>query len=72
MHALVAEYAASTPLGWHRDVPDFDRIICVSLVGRATLRPRSYPREPSRQGKVARLAIAPQPIYRMEDEALWD
>src|SRR5690606_5820929 len=31
VHALVAEYPPGAPLGWHRDVPDFEDIAGVSL-----------------------------------------
>lgn len=31
VHALVAEYNPGTPFGWHRDVPNFERIFGVSL-----------------------------------------
>ncbi|KWT95175.1 MULTISPECIES: alpha-ketoglutarate-dependent dioxygenase AlkB [Pseudomonadota] len=71
VHALVSEYAPGTPLGWHRDVPDFERIVGVSLGGSATLRFRPYPYEPSLQRQVVRLEVAPRSIYRMEDEARW-
>src|SRR6218665_1442267 len=63
--------APGTPLGWHRDVPDFERIVGVSLGGRATLRFRPYPYEPGLQRKVAHLQVAPRSIYRMENEARW-
>jgi alkylated DNA repair dioxygenase AlkB len=46
--ALVAEYAPGTPLGWHRDVPDYEHIIGVSLGGDAVMRLRRYP--PQRGG----------------------
>jgi len=32
VHALVAEYREGTPLGWHRDVPDFEDVVGVSLL----------------------------------------
>jgi len=31
VHVLVAEYSPGTPLGWHRDVPDFEHVFGVSL-----------------------------------------
>jgi len=71
VHALVSEYAPGTPLGWHRDVPDFERIVGVSLGGSATLRFRPYPYEPGLQRRVVRLQVAPRSIYRMEGEARW-
>lgn len=32
---LVAEYRPGTPLGWHRDVPDFELVVGVSLASEA-------------------------------------
>src|SRR5687767_4691092 len=42
-HALVAEYAPRAPLGWHRDVPEFESVGGLSLHGRARMRLRPYP-----------------------------
>src|SRR5690606_8464479 len=42
-HALVAQYPPGAPLGWHRDVPDFERVDGVSLGAPAVLRFRPYP-----------------------------
>jgi len=72
VHALVAEYAPGTPLGWHRDVPDFERIVGVSLGGSATLRFRPYPYENGLQHRRVRLQVAPRSIYRMQGEARWN
>ncbi|MBB6366677.1 alkylated DNA repair dioxygenase AlkB [Xanthomonas sacchari] len=71
VHALVAEYTPGTPLGWHRDVPDFETIVGVSLGGSATLKFRPYPDEPATR-KVLQLDVAPRSIYKMTDEARWD
>lgn len=45
VHTLVAAYAPGTPLGWHRDVPQFEQVFGVSLGGPATLRFRPYPHD---------------------------
>ena len=37
-HALVNEYRPGTPLGWHRDAPDFDLVAGVSLRSHARSR----------------------------------
>ncbi|QRI93008.1 alpha-ketoglutarate-dependent dioxygenase AlkB [Delftia lacustris] len=71
VHALVAEYSPGTPLGWHRDVPDFERIIGVSLGGMATLRFRPYPYRPELVGQVRTLSVEPRSIYRMAGDARW-
>jgi alkylated DNA repair dioxygenase AlkB len=70
VHALVAEYAPGTPLGWHRDVPDFEAIAGVSLGGHATLKFRPYPDAPNTR-KVMQLDVAPRSIYQMAGDARW-
>ena len=42
-NALIAEYRPGTPLGWHRDVPDFERVVGVSLASACRMRFRPYP-----------------------------
>jgi len=42
-HALVTEYRPGTPLGWHRDVPDFAVVVGVSLGTPCRMRFRAYP-----------------------------
>lgn len=71
VHALVAEYAPGTPLGWHRDVPNFEHIIGVSLGGQATLRFRPYPYRPDLVGQVRNLSVEPRSIYMMAGDARW-
>ncbi|TWG79015.1 alkylated DNA repair dioxygenase AlkB [Cupriavidus gilardii J11] len=70
-HALVAEYSPGTRLGWHRDVPDFERIFGVSLGGVARLRFRPYPYDPSLRRHVVTLDVQPRSIYRIERDARW-
>ncbi len=71
VHALVAEYAPGTPLGWHRDVPDFEDVVGVSLGGPAVLRFRPYPPTPAKRGDTLRLVVAPRSIYRMQGPSRW-
>ncbi len=70
-HALVAEYRPGTPLGWHRDVPDFEDIVGVSLLGDAVLQLRPYP--PASPSAPARLELrlAPRSIYMLRGPARW-
>jgi alkylated DNA repair dioxygenase AlkB len=70
-HALVAEYSAGTPLGWHRDVPDFEDVVGVSLLAEAVMRFRPYPpKEPKRAG-VIKLVVQPRSIYLLRGPARW-
>lgn len=69
--ALVAQYSEGTPLGWHRDVPDFEDIVGVSLLGEAQLRLRPWPHESGRRGGVVTLALEPRSIYLLRGPARW-
>ena len=79
---LVAEYSVGTPLGWHRDVPDFEDVVGVSLASEATMRFRPYRREarapspalPRSRSRTAVLkqVLAPRSIYLMQGPARWD
>jgi alkylated DNA repair dioxygenase AlkB len=71
VHALVAEYAPGTPLGWHRDVPEFEEVIGVSLGAPAVLRLRPYPPVEPKRGDFVRLQAAPRSIYLLEGPARW-
>lgn len=69
-HAMIAEYPPGAPLGWHRDVPEFEDVIGVSLLGRARMRFRRWPpraNERSRWG----IELEPRSIYVMRGVARW-
>lgn len=70
-HVLVAEYAPGTPLGWHRDVPDFEDVFGVSLGSEALLRFRPYPPHQPRRADVIRLPVAPRSLYALRGAARW-
>lgn len=71
VHVLVAEYSPGTPLGWHRDVPDFEAIAGVSLGTDAVLRFRPYPPNELAKRNVVHLEAAPRSIYLMAGPARW-
>ncbi|RCW70348.1 alpha-ketoglutarate-dependent dioxygenase AlkB [Pseudorhodoferax soli] len=71
VQVLVAEYAPGTPLGWHRDVPDFEAVVGVSLGNDAVLRFRPYPPDDAAKRHALQLAVAPRSIYKMEGAARW-
>ncbi|TMG42125.1 MAG: 2OG-Fe(II) oxygenase [Chloroflexi bacterium] len=66
--ALVTEYRPGTPLGWHRDAPDFGRVAGVSLGGWARMRLRRYPRG---KNTPIVLELAPRSAYQMQGAARW-
>ena len=68
-HALVTEYPPGTQLGWHRDVPDFETVVGVSLGTPCRMRFRPYP---PRQGqRVFVLELAPRSMYVLAGEVRW-
>jgi alkylated DNA repair dioxygenase AlkB len=70
-NALVAEYRPGTPLGWHRDVPDFERVVGVSLASACRMRFRPYPPRSPRTSGVLTLELAPRSAYLLQGEARW-
>lgn len=68
-HALINEYRPGTPLGWHRDVPEFELIVGVSLAGTCRMRFRPYPPRP--RAKVFTLDLEPRSVYVLRDEIRW-
>ena len=69
--ALVAEYKPGVPLGWHRDVPDFETVVGVSLAGTARMRFRRYPPVQPKKADVLSLELAPRSAYVLRAEARW-
>jgi alkylated DNA repair dioxygenase AlkB len=68
---LVAEYREGTPLGWHRDVPDFEDVVGVSLLGEGVMRFRRYPPREPKKADVIRLTLQPRSIYLLRGPARW-
>ena len=73
VHALVNEYRPGTQLGWHRDVPDFEVIVGVSLAGACRMRLRPYrPGEKNRRQDVINVDLEPRSAYVMKGLARWN
>jgi alkylated DNA repair dioxygenase AlkB len=70
-YALVTEYRTGTQLGWHRDLPDFDIVVGVSLGGRCRMRLRPYPPKKGRTAETLSMDLEPRSIYMMRGEARW-
>jgi alkylated DNA repair dioxygenase AlkB len=68
-HALVAEYRAGTQLGWHRDVPEFELVVGVSLLASARMRLRRYPHVVGRGNRSLAIDLAPRSAYSLRGEA---
>lgn len=73
-HGLVAQYRPGTPLGWHRDVPEFELVVGVSLLSAAVMQFRPYPPPaPGSLSAAARLGlvIEPRSVYVLRGAARW-
>ncbi|WP_076997965.1 alpha-ketoglutarate-dependent dioxygenase AlkB [Variovorax sp. KK3] len=74
VHVLVAEYQPGTPLGWHRDVPDFEDVAGVSLMGTGLMQFRPYPPQRDALGQPpphVDLVIEPRSLYCMRGPSRW-
>ncbi len=69
-HATVAEYRPATPLGWHRDVPEFEDVLGVSLLGQARMRFRPWPPAPG-QRATWKIDLEPRSAYQIRGPARW-
>lgn len=69
-HAMIAEYRPATPLGWHRDVPQFEDVLGVSLLGHARLRFRPWP-PATGQRAIWKVDLEPRSAYLMRGAARW-
>lgn len=69
-HSLINEYRPATPLGWHRDAPQFEDVVGVSLGSEARMRLRPYPHGKAKH-EVIVLDLEPRSIYAMQGPARW-
>lgn len=68
-HAMVTEYAPGAGIGWHRDRPEFDKVIGLSFVSPAVLRLR---RKDGDGWRRASLPLAPGSAYLLDGPARTD
>lgn len=64
-HAMITEYSIGAPIGWHRDAPQFEAIIGISL--RSSCRMRFKPHQD--EGKIVSILLEPRSIYVMRGVA---
>jgi alkylated DNA repair dioxygenase AlkB len=70
VHALVTEYRPGTPIGWHRDSPEYGTVVGVSLAGACSMRFRPYDDRKNRAATIA-LDLAPRSAYVLRDDIRW-
>lgn len=67
VEGMVTEYSPGAPIGWHRDAPQFGKIIGISLASVSRMRFKPYKAE----GKPIALTLEPRSIYLMRGPARW-
>jgi alkylated DNA repair dioxygenase AlkB len=72
--ALINEYPTGTPVGWHRDAPQYDVVAGVSLVSACRMKFRPYippaaPREPARRVATHEITLERRSAYLMTRES---
>jgi alkylated DNA repair dioxygenase AlkB len=67
VEAVVTEYPPGAPIGWHRDVPQFEVVLGISLAAPCRMRLKPYRAE----GKLVSIILEPRSIYIMRGLARW-
>lgn len=78
VEGIVTEYSPGTPIGWHRDAPQFGTVIGISLASSCRMRFKPYS-PPSRKpeaapGKRTRplsIILEPRSVYVIRGPARW-
>ena len=64
----IIEYSTGSPIGWHRDIPEFDVVVGISLGAPCRMRFREYSRVRSKKlnrDEVLSIELQPRSIYLM-------
>jgi alkylated DNA repair dioxygenase AlkB len=67
VEAIVTEYPAGAPIGWHRDVPQFEDVIGISLLSACRMRLKPFKGE----GKLVSVTLEPRSVYSLRGRARW-
>lgn len=68
IEAIITEYPPGAPIGWHRDVPNFEIVAGLSLASTCRMRLRPY----RSSGGIVSLLLEPSSLYVMRDDARWN
>lgn len=68
-HVLLARYDAGAGIGWHRDRPQFEQVVGISLGSPAIMRFRQRTAEGFRRAK---LQVEPRSAYLLSGASRWD
>lgn len=68
----IIEYSTSSPIGWHRDIPQFGIVVGISLGAACRMKFRKYSRVRSKKvdrNEVLSIELQPRSIYLMSGAA---
>ena len=68
-HALITEYSAGAAIGWHRDRPEFEDVIGISLRAPCVFR---FRRKQGTRWERASIGLQPRSTYLLRGPARWD
>jgi alkylated DNA repair dioxygenase AlkB len=68
-HALITEYSAGAAIGWHRDRPEFEDVIGISLRAPCVFR---FRRKQGTRWERASIGLQPRSSYLLRGPARWD
>ena len=68
-HALITEYAPGAAIGWHRDRPEFEDVIGISLGAPCLFR---FRRKKGAGWERASIELQPRSAYLLRGPARWD
>jgi alkylated DNA repair dioxygenase AlkB len=68
-HALITEYSAGAAIGWHRDRPEFEYVIGISLRAPCVFR---FRRKQGTRWERASIGLQPRSSYLLRGPARWD
>jgi len=66
VEGIITEYPPGAPIGWHRDVPQFEIVIGISLASSCRMRLK-----PMKGGKITSIVLDPGSMYVMRGSARW-
>ena len=72
--ALINEYRPGSPIGWHRDAPQYDIVAGISLLSECRMKFRPYrspssPAQPARRTASHEIVLARRSAYLMTHES---
>jgi alkylated DNA repair dioxygenase AlkB len=67
VEAVVTEYSAGAPIGWHRDVPQFESVVGISLKSSCRMRFKPF----NAEGKIVSVILQPRSVYLIAGAARW-